>query len=78
MFEGASSSMQLDERMLRVTKLSGEEVASIAVGEVSDVGALKRRLQLPGMPARFRQRLLFNGSVPEDTVELESWGSKEP
>ena len=59
--------------MLRVTKLSGEEVASIAVGEVRDVKSLKRRLsQLPGVPPRFRQRLLLNGRQLEDAAELDS------
>ena len=59
--------------MLRITKLSGEEVASIAVGEVSDVRSLKRRLsQLPGVPSRFRQRLLLNGRELEDAMELDS------
>ncbi|CAE7193983.1 Kidins220, partial [Symbiodinium natans] len=59
--------------MLRVTKLSGEEVASIAVGEVRDARSLKQRLsQLPGVPARFRQRLLLDGSGLEDADELDS------
>ena len=59
--------------MLRVTKLSGEEVASIAVGEVSDVRSLNRRLaQLPGLPPRFRQRLLSDGRGLEDDVMLDS------
>ena len=72
-FAGASASMQLDEGMLRVTKLSGEEVASIAVGEVRDVRSLKRRLsKLPGVPPRFRQRLLLNGRELEDAAELGS------
>ena len=60
--------------MLRVTNpLSGEEVASIAAGEVSDVRSLKRRLsQLPGLPPRFRQRLLLDGRGLEDAVMLDS------
>ena len=59
--------------MLRVAKLSGEEVASIEVEEVSDVRSLKQRLsQLHGLPPRFRQRLLLNGRQLEDAAELDS------
>ena len=59
--------------MLRVTRLSGEEVASIAVGEVRNVRYLKRHLsRLPGVPSRFRQRLLLNGRELEDADELDS------
>ena len=42
--------------MLQIRMLSGEEVASIPVEEVSNVREVKRRLQqLHGLPPRFRQ-----------------------
>ena len=45
----------------------------MAVGEVSDVRSLKRRLsRLHGLPPRFRQRLLCDGTALEDAEELDS------
>ena len=59
--------------MLRITLLSGEALASIAAEEVGDVKALKRRLhQHHGLPPRFRQKLLHEGSVLEDAAMLDS------
>ena len=53
--------------------LSGEEVDSIAVGELSDVKELKLHLhQLHGLPTRFRQRLLRGGNPMDDSVALDS------
>ena len=48
--------------MLRITLLSGEELTS-----------LKQRLhQQHGLPPRFRQRLLHEGSTLDDDVQLDS------
>ena len=45
--------------MLRIRKLTGEEVASLPLAELSDVKMLKQRLhQQHGLPPCFRQRLL--------------------
>ena len=61
--------------MLRIRMVSGEELATIPVEEVSSVRALKRRLQqLHGLPPMFRQRLLLQGSSKklddDDKVDL--------
>ena len=59
--------------MLRVTMLSGKQVASIPVMELSDVRSLKQRLhRLHNFPARFRQRLLHEGSPLGDDAKLDS------
>eukprot|EP00439_Symbiodinium_sp_Y106_P061520 s2440_g9.t1 len=59
--------------MLRITLLSGEEVASLPLAELSDVKALKERLhQEHGLPPRFRQRLLHDGNPLDDAIKLES------
>ena len=59
--------------MLRVRKLSGDEVASVAFAELSDVKSLKQRLhQQHGLPPRFRQRLLHLGNTLSDAVMLDS------
>eukprot|EP00439_Symbiodinium_sp_Y106_P072109 s2440_g13.t1 len=59
--------------MLRITLLSGEEVTSLALAELSDVKALKQRLhQQHGLPPRFRQRLLHEGNTLDDAVKLET------
>ena len=59
--------------MLRVRMLSGEEVASLPVAEVSNVRNLKRRLhQLHGLPPRFRQRLLLQGANLDDDDIFDS------
>ncbi|OLQ10090.1 Ankyrin repeat domain-containing protein 39 [Symbiodinium microadriaticum] len=59
--------------MLRVTMLSGEQVASIPVMELSDVRSLKQRLhRLHNFPTRFRQRLLHEGSPLGDDAKLDS------
>ena len=48
---------------LRVIQLSGEQVAAVPGEELRNVKALKQRLhQRHGMPPRFRQRLLLNGT----------------
>ena len=59
--------------MLRVAKLSGDEVASIPIEQLSDVKTLKQRLhQQHGLPPRFRQRLLHEGKTLDDAVKLDS------
>ena len=59
--------------MLRITLLSGEEVASLPLTELSDVKALKHRLhQQHGLPPRFRQRLLHDGHTLDDAVKLDT------
>ena len=53
--------------------LSGQALASIHVGEVSDVKGLKQHLtQVYGLPPRFRQRVFFNGESLKDAVRLDS------
>ncbi|CAE7837843.1 ilvG [Symbiodinium sp. CCMP2592] len=45
----------LNSLMLRIKRLSGEEVTSVHLSELSDVKALKQRLhQQHGLPPRFR------------------------
>ena len=64
---------QLSTAMLRIRMLSGEDVASIPVGEVIDVRAMKQRLNaLHGLPNRFRQRLICQGSPLDDSATLSS------
>ena len=59
--------------MLRVTQLSGEEVTSIPLAELSDVRALKQRLHRQhGLPPRFRQRLLQEGNTVDDAMKLDA------
>ncbi|CAE7522430.1 ANKRD50 [Symbiodinium sp. CCMP2456] len=59
--------------MLRVMALSGEEVATIPLIELSDVKFLKQRLNLQhGLQPRFRQRLLYKGNTLDDAVRLDS------
>ena len=59
--------------MLRITRLSGEDLASLPLAELSDVKALKQRLHKQhGLPPRFRQRLLHAGNALEDAVILTS------
>ena len=60
--------------MLRVLQMSGEEVAAAPAEELSDVKALKQRLQQQhGMPPRFRQRLLLHDTqaILDEDAELE-------
>ena len=53
--------------------LSGEQVASIPVEELSDVQALKQQLhRLHGLPTRFRQRLFFCGNLLDESAHLDS------
>ena len=59
--------------MLRVTMLSGEQVVSIPVMELTDVRSLKQQLhRLHNFPTRFRQRLLHDGSPLGDDAKLDS------
>ena len=59
--------------MLRITLLSGEELASLPLTELSDVKALKQRLhQQHGLPPRFRQRLFHDGSLLDDDFQLDT------
>mmetsp|Transcript_9804 Transcript_9804/g.23542 ORF Transcript_9804/g.23542 Transcript_9804/m.23542 type:complete len:294 (-) Transcript_9804:217-1098(-) len=58
--------------MLRIWSISGHEMASVPLAEVSTVRHLKERLaQLHGVP-RFRQRLLDDGESLQDTATLYS------
>ena len=53
--------------------LSGEEVASIPLEELSDVKALKQQLhRMHGLPSRFRQRLFCAGDAVDDSIILDS------
>ena len=53
--------------------MTGEEVASIGVEELSDAKALKRALSRKhGLPPRFRQRLFHRGSPVDDSAPLDS------
>ena len=58
--------------MLRITRISGEELAIALEGDlIPDVRALKQHLnQLRCSPPRFRQRLLLCGQCLEDTATL--------
>ena len=68
-----NSNIPIRPAMLRITLLSGEEVASLPLAELSDVKALKERLhQQHGLPPRFRQRLLHDGNPLDDAIKLES------
>ena len=59
--------------MLRITLLSGKDVASLPLAELSDVKALKQRLyEQHGLPPRFRQKLLHEANTLEDAVTLAS------
>ena len=59
--------------MLHITLLSGEDLTSIPCAELSDVKTLKQRLHHQhGLPPRFRQRLLREGSILDDALELDS------
>ena len=59
--------------MLCVCMLSGEEVASIPVVEVSSVKEVKQRLhELHGLPPRFRQRLILQGADLDDADKVDS------
>ena len=59
--------------MLCVRLLSGEEVASVPLEELSDVKALKQQLhRLHCLPARFSQRLSLSGNLLDDTAKLDS------
>ena len=60
-------------KMLRLRMLSGEALTNIPVEEMHDVKGLKQRLaQLPGLPPRFRQRVLYRGENLKDDVTLDS------
>ena len=59
--------------MLRIRMLSGEEVASMPVGSLSNIKALKQHLtRFHGLPTRFRQKLLFRGTPLDDSTPLDS------
>ena len=60
--------------MLRVVwSLSGEEVATLPLDDVPDVGTLKKRLQaFHGAAPRFRQAILHNGCRMPDDSKLEA------
>ena len=59
--------------MLRITRLSGEELTTIPCTDLSDVKALKWRLcQHHGLPQRFCQRVFHEGNILDDAVRLDS------
>ena len=59
--------------MLRVTRMSGEELTRVPLTELSDVKSLKQRLkEQHGLPPWFRQRLLHDGNPLDDSVKLDS------
>ena len=59
--------------MLRITLLSGENLAGIPAAGLSDAKSLKQQLHRKhGLPPRFRQRLFHNGSAMEDDSKLDS------
>ena len=60
------------QQVLRVRRISGEEVTAVPVEELSTVRALKRDLQKQSGISRFRQRLLHKGTVLNDDLTLES------
>ena len=63
----------LSPPMLRVRMLSGNELVSLPLEELSDVKELKSRLsRIPGLPSRFRQRLSRCGSLLDDSAILDS------
>ena len=59
--------------LLRIWKISGEEMAAIPVEELSDVRSLKQQLQMThGLPSRFRLKLLHASLELDDDLELDS------
>ena len=59
--------------MLRIRRLSGEDLACFSLSNLSDVKALKQRLhEQHGLPPRFRQRLLYEGKTLDDADKLNS------
>ena len=53
--------------------LSGEELGSVPLEDLTDVKSLKQQLsQLHGVPPRFRQRLLLHGKCLDDSFPLDS------
>ena len=59
--------------MLHIRALSGAEMASVPVAELTDVLDLKRYLhRRRGFPTRFRQRLLLCGKPMDDSAKLDS------
>ena len=64
---------QLLVLMLRILAISGEELASVAVEEASNVRALKLHLhKLHSFPPRFQQRILHCGRCLDDASDLLS------
>ena len=64
---------QLLVLMLRILAISGEELASVAVEEASNVRALKLHLhKLHSFPPRFQQRILHCGTCLDDASDLLS------
>ena len=59
--------------MLRIRMLSGEEVASVPVDQLSNARALKQQLnRMHALPTRFRQRLFLDGNPLDDSALLAS------
>ena len=56
--------------MLHVWKVSGEKLTAIPVEELTDVRALKHKLEWPCGATRFRQRILCNGENLDEAAAL--------
>ena len=70
---GTSGSFHTQTEMLDIRWLSGEELASIPLHELTSVRALKQRLTRDhGCPPRFRQILLYGGGVLEDDIRFDA------
>ena len=57
--------------MIRVWRVSGEELAAISVEETSDVSELKKQLRKQNGIPLCMQQLLHNGSVLDDSTKLQ-------
>ena len=56
--------------MLRVWKVSGEELARVPVAELSDASELKRYLRVKNNLPICLQELLYNGALLQDDAKL--------
>ena len=58
-------------RMLRIRKISGQELPAISIENIRDIGGLKHELSnLHGFPF-WMQRLLHNGNCLDDSTKLD-------
>ena len=67
---GYRATFRIDLQMLHVWRVSGDELTAIPLEELTDVRALKRRLEWPCGCTRFRQRILHDGENLDDDVML--------